>query len=176
MNRRQVLKNATLMLGGILSSQSLLAMEKWVENKPNLNADFSLDATQKALIEAVAETILPRTKTPGAKDAGVPDFIALMLKDCYKNAEQTVFRAGLDELNQAGFLKLGTADKVLKLKSLEAEAKKSGGLSFWSLMKELTLLGYFTSEVGIKAAFNYTQIPGKYQIIKLKPNQKAFAY
>ena len=50
------------------------------------------------------------------------------------------------------------------------------GLPFWRLMKELTLLGYFTSEVGIKASFEYVQIPSKLEMIKLKPNQKAYAY
>ena len=47
---------------------------------------------------------------------------------------------------------------------------------FWRLMKELTLLGYFTSEAGIKASFEYVQIPGKLENIKLKLNQKLYAY
>jgi hypothetical protein len=40
----------------------------------------------------------------------------------------------------------------------------------------LTLIGYFTSEGGIKASFDYVQIPSKLEVIKLKPNQKAYAY
>ena len=50
------------------------------------------------------------------------------------------------------------------------------GLPFWRLMKELTLLGYFTSDEGLKSSFDYVPIPGKLEMIKLKPNQKSFAY
>jgi hypothetical protein len=50
------------------------------------------------------------------------------------------------------------------------------GLPFWRLMKELTLIGYFTSEVGINASFEYVPIPTKLEMIKLKPNQKVYVY
>jgi hypothetical protein len=50
------------------------------------------------------------------------------------------------------------------------------GLPFWRLMKELTLLGYFTSEAGVKASFEYIPIPSKLEVIKVTPNQKPFAY
>ena len=50
------------------------------------------------------------------------------------------------------------------------------GVPFWRLMKELTLLGYYTSEQGIKASFVYEPIPGKCEATKLEPGQKAFQY
>jgi hypothetical protein len=50
------------------------------------------------------------------------------------------------------------------------------GLPFWRLMKELTLIGYFTSEVGIKDSFEYVPIPGNLVHVKLKNGQKVFAY
>jgi hypothetical protein len=50
------------------------------------------------------------------------------------------------------------------------------GVPFWRLMKELTLLGYFTSEQGVKASFEYEPIPGKFESIKIKPGQKAYLH
>jgi hypothetical protein len=54
--------------------------------------------------------------------------------------------------------------------------RKPKGVPYWRLMKELTMLGYFTSEDGIKASFEYVPIPGKLEMIQMKPNQKSFAY
>jgi Gluconate 2-dehydrogenase subunit 3 len=103
-------------------------------------------------------------------------------------------------LEQDKFLDMPAPAQVERLKRMEAETKdlmktrevkqtKMGdnvdeqmmkattkGLPFWRLIKDLTLLGYFTSEVGTKASFEYVQIPSKFEPIKLKPNQKAYAY
>ena len=58
-------------------------------------------AADVALLDEVAETILPRTKTPGAKDAGTGPFIALMVTDTYKPRDQQMFRDGLRALDAA---------------------------------------------------------------------------
>jgi hypothetical protein len=50
------------------------------------------------------------------------------------------------------------------------------GVPFWRLMKELTLLGYYTSEKGIAGSFIYEPIPGKFEAIKIKPGQKSYQY
>ncbi len=52
----------------------------------------------------------------------------------------------------------------------------SSGVPFWRLIKELTLLGYYTSEVGANASFIYEPIPGKYVATKIVPGQKAYMY
>ena len=102
----------------------------------------------------------------------------MMLKDCYKEPEQLSFIEGLTSMEKVKFLSLNSDEKNGVLKYLEQETKKMTGNStpFWRLIKELTLLGYFTSEAGLKASFEYVQIPGKLELIKLKPNQKSYAY
>jgi hypothetical protein len=180
MKRREVLKNVALMLGGVFSAPTLMAMDNW-ENatNPNINgAAFSLTETQQRIVAEIAELIIPKTDTPGAKDVGVPAFIEMMLKDCYKTPEHQSFIEGLDSMEKVKFLELNTDEKRGVLKLLEQETKKitSKTTPFWRLIKELTLLGYFTSEAGLKASFEYVQIPGKLELIKLKPNQKAYAY
>lgn len=202
MKRRDAIKKVALLLGGTLSAPTLMAMSRW-EQPFAQNTEgvlFSLTEGQRRIVAEVAEMIIPKTSTAGAKDAGVPAFIEMMLKDCYYEPEHISFMAGVMSFEQSKFLDLDAAKRTAMLTKVEAETKaimaarqvkqtKMGdnddkeimkaqveGLPFWRLMKELTLLGYFTSEVGIKASFEYVQIPSKLENIKLKPNQKAYAY
>lgn len=176
------------MLGGAFSAPTLMAMNHWksASNPTGSGAAFSLTPTQQKIVAEIAEMILPRTETlgeasPGAKDVGVPAFIEMMLKDCYAPPEHQRFLEGLASMEQVKFLELSEAERRGVLKYLEQQTKEKmkampKEIPFWRLMKELTLLGYFTSEAGIKASFEYVQIPGKLENIKLKPNQKAYAY
>ena len=202
MNRRDAIKKAAILLGGSLSAPTLMAMSRW-EQSLTQNTEgvlFSLTELQKQIVAEVAEMIIPKTSTAGAKDAGVPAFIEMMLQDCYEKLDQDSFWVGLTALEQSKFLDMDAAKKTAMLTKIQAETKElmkarqvkqtkmgdnddkeimkaqAQGLPFWRLMKELTLLGYFTSEVGIKASFEYVQIPSKLENIKLKPNQKSYAY
>ncbi|MCP9763948.1 gluconate 2-dehydrogenase subunit 3 family protein [Lacihabitans soyangensis] len=180
MNRREVIRNVALMLGGTFSAPTIMAMDKWETfTSPNNNdSSFSLTETQQKILAEIAEMIIPKTDTPGAKDVGVPAFIVMMLNDCYREPEHQSFLDGLASMEKVKFLSLKADERTGVLKLLEQETKKitSKVTPFWRLMKELTLLGYFTSEAGLKASFEYVQIPGKLELIKLKPNQKSFAY
>ncbi len=199
MERREVIKNIALMVGGSISLPTLMAM-KLHESGLSNSLDFTLSASQRKLLAEVAEIIIPRTDTPGAIDAGVPAFIEMMLKDCYTLPEHQSFIEGLDALNSKDFLNKNMADKISILTAIEQESKalmkaynvqqtKMGdnedkelmnaqkkGLPFWRLIKELTLLGYFTSKVGVNASFEFVLVPGRFELIKLKPGQKIFAY
>ena len=202
MKRRDAIKKVALLLGGTLSAPTLMAMSRWEQSfiQNTEGVLFSLTEMQRKIVAEVAEMIIPKTDTAGAKDAGVPAFIEMMLKDCYYEPEHLSFMKGVMALEQSKFLDLDETRRTLMLKKIEAETKdmmkarevkqtkmgdnedkevmkaQAEGLPFWRLMKELTLLGYFTSEVGIKASFEYVQIPSKLEMIKLKPNQKAYAY
>lgn len=190
------------MLGGTLSAPTLLAMQQWHNPGTGKHApvDFAITDHQQRIISEVAEMIIPKTDTPGAKDAGVPAFIVMMLKDCYRSPEHASFLEGVRSLEQKQFLTLTASKKTEMLKWIETDAveqmkvyqvqqtkmgdnedreqmaAQAKGLPFWRLMKELTMLGYFTSEAGIKASFDYVPIPGKLEMIKQKPDQKSFAY
>ena len=202
MKRRDAIKKVALLLGGTLSAPTLMAMSRWEQSfiQNTEGVLFSLTEMQRKIVAEVAEMIIPKTDTAGAKDAGVPAFIEMMLKDCYYEPEHLSFMKGVMALEQSKFLDLDETRRTLMLKKIEAETKdmmkarevkqtkmgdnedkevmkaQAEGLPFWRLMKELTLLGYFTSEVGTKASFEYVQIPSKLEMIKMKPNQKAYAY
>ena len=201
MNRREAISRIALLVGGTLSAPTLFAMESVgkVKTRSALEAAFSLTEAQRAIVAEVAEHIIPKTTTPGAKDAGVPAFIVMMLNDCYKSPEQTSFLEGVAELEKKNFISLSKEEQIAALKQVETDTKElmksyevkqvkvgdnvdkenlegKKGVPFWRLMKELTLLGYFTSEQGIKASFVYEPIPGKFEATKLEPGQKAFQY
>ena len=199
MNRRDVIKQAAILIGGTFSAPTLLAMSRF-EQKAVVGLDFSLSDSQRKIVAQVAEMIIPKTTTAGAIEAGVPAFIEMMMKDCYLKPEQLSFVQGVEALEADKFLEMNAEARTERLKKIEAESKeiiksldikqtKMGdnidaesmnptkkGLPFWRLVKELTLLGYYTSEIGTKSSFEYVQIPAKLEMIKLKPNQKAFAY
>ncbi|MCF2489959.1 gluconate 2-dehydrogenase subunit 3 family protein [Dyadobacter sp. CY347] len=202
MNRRTAITHVAALLGGAFSAPTLLAMQRWENRLPleNFPAELILTENQKQIVAEVAEMIIPKTTTPGAKDAGVPAFIVMMVQDCYKAPEHKSFVEGINNLEKKQFLTLSNEQKTALLKQVETDsaeemkayqvqqtkmgdnedreqmAAQKKGLPYWRLMKELTMLGYFTSEAGIKSSFEYVPIPGKLEMIQMQPNQKSFAY
>jgi hypothetical protein len=202
MQRRDVLKGIAVMLGGSISAPTLMAMDRRVGVVKIISPseNFILTDKQRNIVSEVAEMIIPRTATPGAKDANVPAFIEMMLRDCYRQPEHVSFVQGLKDLDEANFLAQNTSQKTETLNTVQEKSKEllkvyqlqqtkigdnedqetakaqAKGLPFWRLMKELTLLGYFTSEQGLKASFEYAPVPGKLELVKLLPGQKAYAY
>ena len=191
MNRRDAIARVSLLLGGtILGAEVFLsgchnAPEKTVGGS---GANFSNDDI--AFLNEVAETILPATDTPGAKDAKVGEFMARIVKDCYTEKDQKIFWDGMQQLNEASKKKSGksfvesTAEqKHDLLVELDKEAKEYGDKKkkddpthYFRMMKEMTLWGYFTSEMGATKALRYVQVPGRYEgCIDYKKGDKAWA-
>lgn len=185
-------------MGGVVSAPTMIAfLEGCKPGSKAVSEPFTgFDTDQLTLVSEIAETILPATDTPGAKDAKVGEFIQLMLKDCYYPKDQNSFLDGLASLSGKGFMKASAAerekllteaeDAALKFNEEIAQKRKQAkesqqsfdepGVPFFSLMKELTLLGYFTSEAGATKALDYVGVPGRYEgCIDLKPGQKAWA-
>lgn len=143
-----------------------------------------------AYLDEIADTILPATSTPGAKAAKVGQFMTVMVNDCYEEKDQKVFREGMDKLNKAAkdkfsneFVKLTPQqrhDLLLALdkeqKDYTANRKEDQPNHYFRMMKELTLLGYFTSEIGSTQARRYVPVPGRYDgCIPYQKGEKAFA-
>lgn len=182
MNRREAVARVAWLMGGTLSAPTLMAMGRWEQVVDNQNtrhqpADSILDDGQRELVARVADMIIPRTDTPGAIDVGVPAFMDVMLRDCYKKPAQDAFITGVQVLEHKNFLGLKPDQQTALLKQIEASSTPNATTpSFWQIIKEVTLLGYFTSEAGIKASFDYQPIPGRFEVIKIKPGQKDFMY
>lgn len=178
MNRREALKNVGLLLGGtIITSQTFLTGCVFEKDKV-LDEDNSIfDKQSISLMNEIGEIIIPTTDTPGAKDAEVGRFMAVMIRDCYQEDLQDVFITGLVKIDQNFNEQYGTSfvdgnpkDKLQFVSKMEQETedyyqikKPEDPPHYYSILKELTLLGYFTSEIGCTQALNYIHTPGSYQ-------------
>lgn len=150
--------------------------------------DFT--AADVALLDEIAETILPATGTPGAKAAHTGAFMALMVTDAYSLRNQEVFREGLrrvdeecERLHGTPFVQTAPAGRLALVEQLDREQKDdmdarlpaprsraplpepagpAAPPHYFRMMKELTLLGYFTSEIGCTQAQRYIESPGRF--------------
>lgn len=178
MDRREALRRTALLMGGVVSAPAIMGVLKGCSAKPGIDwkPEF-LTEDQASIISTVSDIIIPRTDTPGAKDAGVPAFIDQMLKDVYSPEDQKAFTDGLqafnaqareeygedfndlDEEDQAAFVKKLHDAAIQAEKTTDTAPKRPFILS----MKELTLLGFFTSEPGATQVLQYVAVPGAYK-------------
>lgn len=168
MNRREAIQRAALLLGAAITPSILQGVLHAQVPAAGAKPQF-LTAPQFATVGAVAERILPRTDTPGAIDVGVPAFIDVMVGKYLTPAERRTFEAGLAEVeakstagHRAAFGKLTGAQQDALLESM-AEAAQAKTGTFFHLIKELTILGYFTAEPVGKNITHYEPIPGRFQ-------------
>ena len=119
------------------------------------------------LLAEVVETILPATDTPGAKAARVHLFVDLALARCAPAAGRAAVLSALRALGPA-FLAAAPEARRAQLAQIDPAALR--------LLHELTIIGYFTSEIGATQALAYDPVPGGYRgCIRLAPGQKAWA-
>jgi gluconate 2-dehydrogenase gamma chain len=183
MNRRDALKQVAFLMGGAVSACSILGIEKGycADASAAVPAQASVfDASQKQLVSRVADIIIPRTDTPGASDVGVPDFIDLMLGNTYARKDRDRYLAGLAEFEaaarsngNAGFASLKPTQQIELVRKFHdaavfEERRRPRGANdhpqrpFILMTKELTLLGFFTSQVGATQVLQYVAVPGSF--------------
>jgi len=188
MNRREAVSRVALLLGGTIVGAEFFLSGCKVDKKYTTTTDFAPDDV--AYLDEIADTIIPTTSTPGAKAAAVGAFMTVMVKDCYEDKDQKIFLDGMKKLNEASKTKYGhefvdaTPEQRKELLiSIDKEAKdysknkkKEDPNHYFSLMKQLTLLGYFTSQIGCEQALRYKAVPGRYEgCIPYKKGDKAWA-
>ncbi|MDB4889395.1 MAG: gluconate 2-dehydrogenase subunit 3 family protein [Gemmatimonadetes bacterium] len=174
MNRREAVARmiaitGTMAIGGELFLSGCRAPDAEKRTVAFSSADI-------ALMGEIAETIIPTTDTPGAKAAGVGPFMAMMSHDCYDDASFGSLRGGLTKIDAASrkhhgksFMDSSPAERTALLNELDAEQRthtqnRAAGepYHYFRLMKELTLIGYFSSEIGCTKALRYVETPGSY--------------
>jgi gluconate 2-dehydrogenase gamma chain len=172
--RRAVLKRVAWMLGGAVSAPAALAILQGCtarEAPPGVTwTPKLLDATQAGLISALADVIIPKTDTSGALDAGVPAFIDSIMADVYPKDAQDRFKAGIDEFDALAkasgksFLDQDAAQRTATVRqSIEsALTGEHEHKPFILVARELTLLGFYTSKVGITENMEYVSVPTAY--------------
>ena len=185
MNRREALKSVVLVMGGTMVGANVIltgcAPDKQIEG-----LDFSEE--ELAYMDEIGEAIIPATDTPGAKAAGIGTFMAMMVKSTYTEEQQKSFINGLNKLrndfdtaNGKDFMVASVEERTSFLNqvnkvAMNPAAEGNEDDKYILMIKDLTLLGYFTSEVGATQALRYVETPGKYDpCIEYKKGDKAWA-
>ncbi len=186
MNRREAIQRASLVLGYAITGPTLAAVLNGCKANPELSyKPIFFNEDQARGIETLAEIIIPKTDTPGAKDAGVPGFIDALVKEVYSKEQQDKFLNGLTDFNEDarktygnGFIDCSAEEQAAHFKKHHdkaiAEATSGGSTGWWNAgsggdqpfiikMKELTILGFFTSEPGAAQVLQYNQVPGPFK-------------
>ena len=174
-NRREALRRAALLLGGTLSAPviaGVLAGCDGSANSTTSGAPGSLTPAQTELVASIAERIIPETDTPGARGAEVPRFIGTMLGEYYTAPERKHFLDGLADVDARaqrgcgrGFVRCSAEEQHALLEQIDREVYASAAVPppYFRTMKELTILGYYTSKVGATRELQHLQVPGRYE-------------
>lgn len=188
MQRRDLVRIATIALGGMVHTPALAALLK-TKNRHLINApDFIAQAVdvfslqQRGLVASIAETIIPATELPGALEADVPRFIEILAGNWMTAAERTAFTEGLAtvealsrEREHRAFSRCDPAQRKLLLEWIEEQHRDhawyqpsyagdiGGDIPFIAQIKELTVFGFFMSEVGCRRVLRYNPMPGRFE-------------
>ena len=174
MKRREAIKSYVLMAGAlstvsittILSSCKTETIDGW---KPEF---FSLEEID--LLKSLTECIIPKTDTPGANDALVHQFIDSAVNDVLEKKEQEVFINGLNRIEercqlkyQKSFIDLTTEDQNSILTYFHKDSQEKINLDkdtqeIFPLLRQLTVAGFFTSEIGSTQVLRHNPIPGEF--------------
>ena len=187
MDRREVLKLLTLSSSLPALPADLLAVFRSVHaGLPATPALKVLSTHQDATVVAIAELIIPRTETPGAKDTRVNEFIDHILADWSTDEDRARFLTGLADVDtrtqklfNQNFVdaSAGEQSEILRLLGEEL-AQATAALAnaprgyrgsipqpdsnFYLRFRQLTLIGYFTSEPAFTHQLHQEIIPGRY--------------
>ncbi len=196
MDRRTAISRIALVMGGtFLSSDSIFAaassvVENFDDDAPGIaSGEGIFSKKQIKMLDEIADVILPRTKTPGAKDAKtVGTFMARYISDCKDESQQKIALGGLAKLDEEckkrfgkKFMKTSRENQTKYFSELDAEqrvytkAKKAEDPPHWfRQFWELSLFGFFTSEVGSTQVLRWEMVPGRYETIDYKKGDRAW--
>jgi hypothetical protein len=142
----------------------------------------TLNPHQNATVTIISEIIIPQTNTPGAKAARVNEFIDLILTEWYDEEEKSIFLTGLTNVDSRArdlfgkdFGECGEKSQFEILQALDdevatARADVRRGSSrrlppernFFFMIKQLTLIGYYTSQIGFEQELHGEIIPARH--------------
>jgi len=171
MRRRAFLRGASVVLGSSALGSVLQAFAE-TPRRPTFFSESELRT-----LAALVDTILPATDSPAASAAGTHYFIDLAIPACATPAAQKTFRDGLRFFGSKNFASLAPDKQVALLKArAQKDQEPAYDQSFFKILKDYTLSGYFLSEIGATKALAYEQVPGGYWgDLPLQPDQKAWA-
>lgn len=190
MKRKAFLNRMALGTGGALLLPSL-SLVQGCEYSPKVRK--GLTEADITLLDEIGETIIPSTAlSPGAKATNIGEYILLMYTDCMPLEEQMILLNGVNALDERAFQSMSSSfiaasdeEKLKLLEQLQVEAdayylsmqdEEKVPVHYFSLLKNLTMTGYFTSKIGMTQARNYLPLPGRFEAcIAYNPGDKPWA-
>ena len=169
MDRRDFVKQLSAGMGVALTPGVLTAILSGCVAKPE--ASGLLASREMDILASLVDAIIPRTDTPGARDAGVPQYIEMMLAEFTPPDRVEIFRSQLDWisswLSAQDARNLEDVDEekrnalLLALDDQAFGAGKSNDLppgepALFAILKPLTVAGYYTSEIGATQELHQT--------------------
>ena len=161
LDRRALLRSAFLLVGGIGIAPEVLAQAKAV-------AGF-FTAPERGTLAALCDTMIPRTDSPGAVDAKVPQFLDTLMSNWASPASQARFRDVVARLDRSARTELGgplasapAAARTTWLTGQDAALLAAGDRGYHDF-KRLMLTGYYFSEPGATQELRYELIPGSWE-------------
>ncbi|CAL1518522.1 gluconate 2-dehydrogenase subunit 3 family protein [Chitinophaga sp. MM2321] len=167
MQRRTAIRNLLIISGGIAILPSCFGGKG--KSSGGLK-HLVVSREQETLLEAIAETILPATNTPGARELGLHLFVLKMVDDCHETKDQQAFMKGLEQLSAAAEKQYGTSftnstreNREALLVGIEKDQQAAAEMGvFYRIMKDRTIQGYLNSKYVMTHLDVYELVPGRY--------------
>lgn len=183
MDRRELIQMIAALTGCAFTANDALWAAASDSQQPTGDVASPLPYTNSDIgcLDEVAEAILPKTDTPGARDAAIGQFIAKYSAACYPPEHIALLKEGISDIEArmqaqqgTGFRAASAEAKHSLLVGIDREAKEHAHRAdttpgdgrpphYFTLMKQLTLYGFFTSEVGETRVARYRPVPGRYK-------------
>lgn len=151
MDRRTAISRIGIMFGGALSASTLSALVSGCSTPDEDGfAPSFLSPAQLERVARMADIIIPDTDTPGARAAGVHRFIDTMLAEYWPRTESQRFVSLFDAFDMAYDIEARSEEELhALLETLDAEWAAGKNDPVWNQIKEWTVAGYYTSEIGM---------------------------
>jgi gluconate 2-dehydrogenase gamma chain len=146
-NRRELLHAAIGSSAGI----ALIGLQRACLAAADLDASprqLVLDDREREMLAAISECIIPATDTPGAIEAGVPQFAELILSDWHTAEERQPVLEGMAKLDADCKAAYGKGFAACSVAEQTAAFAATEGSTMFTMLKSLIVNGYFTSEPG----------------------------
>lgn len=157
---------------------AMISMPAWATgwNANSLTNYSFLSPSDNALLSAIADTIIPKTDTPGAVELGVPQFIQKIVKDCYDQAAQNNLSMGLVTTDAVALSEYGNPFVSLnKIQRMDVLTKMSTSIypdqkNFLNSIKRMVIDGYMGSEYAMTNITKFEMAPNRYYgCVPVKP-------
>jgi hypothetical protein len=167
-NRRVAIQQLLLIWAGVAFLPSCLQNERKVSIPLKT---IRIDPDDESMLAELAETILPKTDSPGAKEISAHLFALKMVDDCYTKANQEKYIQGMKDFESyvskktgKAFTENNQAERQAIVAELDQQKPSDNGMAFfYQSTKKLTVQAYTTCEYYMTKIRGYNIIPGKFQ-------------